>query len=320
MVSSGSPAPAAVNRPPLVSVIINCYNGEPYLQEAIDSVTRQTYPEWEIVFWDNASTDRSAAIALAVGPGLRYFRSPENLPLGAARNLALQEAKGACIVFLDCDDLLLPDALEVLVATSARGNYALVYGGSIFIDAAGRELKRRSPLARSGHLLGEQLRQFEIRLPAVMINRSALLASELGFDPTLRMAEEYCLFMQLAASHEICGLSRVLAKYRVHGNALTPKLIARWGPEVDHSLDLLASGFPAVVARHQGAFRQARARAAYYRACHRVVESDRRGAMDALWPYLFVDHRFPFLFLLLLLPLRAWNSVHAWYSGRSFSI
>ena len=48
---------------PLVSVVVNCYNGEKYLKEALDSIYAQTYKNWEIIFWDNASTDRTALIA-----------------------------------------------------------------------------------------------------------------------------------------------------------------------------------------------------------------------------------------------------------------
>ena len=47
---------------PLISIIMNCYNGEKYLQEALDSVINQTYKNWELIFWDNQSTDQSAEI------------------------------------------------------------------------------------------------------------------------------------------------------------------------------------------------------------------------------------------------------------------
>ena len=47
---------------PLISIIMNCYNGEKYLQEALDSVINQTYKNWELIFWDNQSTDKSANI------------------------------------------------------------------------------------------------------------------------------------------------------------------------------------------------------------------------------------------------------------------
>jgi glycosyltransferase involved in cell wall biosynthesis len=51
------------SEPALVSVIMNCLNCEKYLREALDSVYAQTYPNWEIIFWDNASTDGSGGIA-----------------------------------------------------------------------------------------------------------------------------------------------------------------------------------------------------------------------------------------------------------------
>ena len=60
-------------REPLISVIINCFNGEEYLREAIDSVYSQTYKNWEIVFWDNASTDSSSSIAKTYDSRLNYF-------------------------------------------------------------------------------------------------------------------------------------------------------------------------------------------------------------------------------------------------------
>src|SRR3989338_4134513 len=77
---------------PLVSVIMNCRNGERYLREALDSVYAQSYTNWEIIFWDNASTDGSADIAKSCGPKLRYFKSEQSFPLGKARNLAIAEA------------------------------------------------------------------------------------------------------------------------------------------------------------------------------------------------------------------------------------
>ena len=72
---------------PLVSIIINCFNGEKYLREAIDSVISQTYKNWEVIFWDNQSTDRSARIfknykderLKYFGKKLLYMEKPESL-------------------------------------------------------------------------------------------------------------------------------------------------------------------------------------------------------------------------------------------------
>ena len=70
---------------PMISVIMNCFNGERYLRTAIESVFVQTWTDWEIVFWDNCSTDGTAEIAQLFGSRVRYFRGERNLLLGAAR-------------------------------------------------------------------------------------------------------------------------------------------------------------------------------------------------------------------------------------------
>ena len=97
---------------PKVTVIMNCYNSAEHLREAMDSVFRQSWPDWEIVFWDNCSTDDSAAIAQSYGEKVRYFLAEKTVPLGAARNLAIAKAEGSLLAFLDCDDEWLSTKLE----------------------------------------------------------------------------------------------------------------------------------------------------------------------------------------------------------------
>ena len=81
-----------------VSVIMNCYNGEKYLNSAIDSIYNQTYLDWEIIFWDNASKDKSSSIALSYDSKLKYFKSKKTLSLGKARNKALSKCLSlACL-------------------------------------------------------------------------------------------------------------------------------------------------------------------------------------------------------------------------------
>ena len=66
-----------MSKKPLVSIIINCFNGEKYLREAINSVIAQSYENWEIIFWDNKSTDKSAKIFQSYNDKrLRYFLAP----------------------------------------------------------------------------------------------------------------------------------------------------------------------------------------------------------------------------------------------------
>ena len=114
------------NSLPEVSVIMNCYNCSKYLKEAIDSVYAQTYQDWEIVFWDNASSDNSAEIAKRYNNKLKYFHAEITIPLGQARNRAIEKAKGKYIAFLDCDDVWLPEKLEKQVKVFCKNPKAML--------------------------------------------------------------------------------------------------------------------------------------------------------------------------------------------------
>ena len=84
-----------LKKEPLVSVIMNCYNGERYLEEAIDSIIDQTYNNWELIFWDNQSTDKSANIFKKYNDKrLKYYYSNKHTLLYEARNFALKKSKG----------------------------------------------------------------------------------------------------------------------------------------------------------------------------------------------------------------------------------
>ena len=123
---------------PLVSVIMNCYNGEKYLREAIDSIYAQTYTNWEIIFWDNVSTDSSADIAKTYDKRLKYFRGKEYIPLGAARKKAIEKSSGEWIGFLDTDDLWFPNKLSMQLKEIDDNDYIfcdllIIYINKFFI-------------------------------------------------------------------------------------------------------------------------------------------------------------------------------------------
>ncbi|MFC7670076.1 glycosyltransferase family 2 protein [Hymenobacter humi] len=115
----------------LVSIIIPCYNYGWLLAETLDSVLAQTYQQWECIIIDDGSTDTTRVVATsyqARDSRFRYVYQP-NGGLSAARNHGLQAATGEYIQFLDADDLLLPQKLELQVALLAsHPEYDVVYG------------------------------------------------------------------------------------------------------------------------------------------------------------------------------------------------
>src|SRR5271165_3089230 len=102
---------------PLVSIIMNVRNGASTLREALDSVLAQTFTDWELIVWDDRSTDESGKIAAQYSdPRICYFLSPEETSLGKARDTAIHQARGKWLAFLDQDDLWMPRKLEMQMA------------------------------------------------------------------------------------------------------------------------------------------------------------------------------------------------------------
>ena len=97
----------------LVSIIMNCHNGQKFLSDAIQSIINQTYKNWELIFWDNFSTDESEnIISQFKDKRIKYFKSKKFTSLYKARNLAIQNVKGEFISFIDTDDMWQKDKLE----------------------------------------------------------------------------------------------------------------------------------------------------------------------------------------------------------------
>lgn len=304
---------------PKVSIIMNCYNGERYLREAIESIYSQSFQDWEIVFWDNASTDASAKIAQSYDDKLCYFRGDVNIPLGAARSEAINRARGELIAFLDCDDVWLPEKLATQVERMTQECYDICYAGLIRINKDGTEVDRSIPKYKSGLIFEDLLRQFDINIPTLMIRKNLLLTLRMNFDPKITASEEYCLLMQLAVNHAVCIVPDILAKYRVHDRALTNQSISQWADEREYTLNLICSKNPGIRNKFRSAFNEAYARAKYYRARYYMFNNQKKMALKELSKAMFVNYRYFALLLVLMLPKRVWNYVHEVRSKRVIS-
>lgn len=215
---------ANVSHRPLVSVIMNCLNCSQYLREAIASVYGQTYPNWEIIFFDNASSDSSSEIAHSFDHRLRSFRGPQTVPLGQARNLALAEAKGEFLAFLDCDDLWLPTKLEHQLPLFSDPEVGLVYCDSIYFNGRGQEhrlYENKTPYR--GWCFDQLLTNYLLSMESVVIRRNALETLDRWFDSRFEVIEEYDLFVRLGRYWKVDFVPEPLSKWRVHQASWTWK-------------------------------------------------------------------------------------------------
>ena len=222
---------------PKISVIINCYNSEVFLREAIDSVYAQSFKDWEIVLWDNASTDKTSEIAQSYDSRLKYYRGEKNVPLGHARNLALEKCQGEFIAFLDSDDIWLPQKLELQTPLFVDPEVGLVYCDTWFLYEDGKEtqLYKGTPFY-TGRCFKKLLESYFLSMETVIIRKAALEGLNEYFDETYSMIEEADLFRRISYKWKLDMIPEPMAKWRVHQYSLTWTQPSNFSNETRHML------------------------------------------------------------------------------------
>lgn len=212
---------------PLVSVIINCFNGEDYLSEAIDSVIAQTYTNWEIIFWDNQSTDNTNEIVHRYNDiRIKYYYAEYHTALGEARNLAVEKATGEYVNFLDADDVWDKNKLEEQIKLLLPGEIEVVYT-PFDIICANPTRRMLNSYKRLNHKSFDfsEVTYKQLLLGNFIIFSSILLNKTLyhivgGIDTTLQQNEDYQLLLKLSLQTKIRRTEGVHTYYRIHsGNA-----------------------------------------------------------------------------------------------------
>jgi glycosyltransferase involved in cell wall biosynthesis len=197
-----------------VSVIVPCYNGARFLEDALRSALSQTYPDVEIIVVDDGSTDNSAEIAQRFP--VRYIRQ-ENRGLTETRNRGVRESRGSFIVFLDADDRLKPEAIEAGIRLlQFRPEYAMAVGDHTFISADGSHLAGSRKECLPSHHYEALLKSNFIEMISSALFRRRVFDEVGGFDPKLRVAEDYDLYLRIVRSHPICCHPSIVAEYRIH--------------------------------------------------------------------------------------------------------
>src|SRR5688572_7383464 len=198
-----------------VSVVIPCYQQAHFLGEAIGSVLAQTLPAHEIIVVDDGSTDSTAAIA-ASRPGVRYIYQ-DNSGSAAARNKGLSESTGSYLVFLDADDRLLSNALEIGVSSlSAHPDSAFVFGRCQHIKHDGSpDSVFQATYDESDDYLA-MLRGNPIWHPGAVMCRRSIFDIINGFDRSIVACSDYEFYLRVTARWPVCCHNNVISEYRQH--------------------------------------------------------------------------------------------------------
>ncbi|NJL51875.1 MAG: glycosyltransferase [Hydrococcus sp. SU_1_0] len=205
---------------PKISLVITVYNRASYLASAIDSVLAQSYSDFELLIWDDGSSDHSLEIAQKYAANDKRIKvvAHEHLGLGWTLKKAIAATSGKYFGWVDSDDLLHKDALsETRAVLEREPNIGMVYTEYQVMDETGNigEKGKRSSIPYSSERLLIDFMTFHFRL----IRRS-VYEEVGGVRPEFDTAEDYDLCLRLSEATEIVQIKKPLYYYRVHQNSV----------------------------------------------------------------------------------------------------
>ena len=202
---------------PLISILMNCYNGETYLNEAINSVIEQTYDNWELIFWDNQSTDKSKVIFESYQDNrLKYHYAPEHTNLGGARANAFKYLIGDFIAILDTDDIWLNDKLEKQIKLFSNSDIGIVISDTVFFNDSDERLLYDGNYPPEGDVFRQLLAGYFVSLETLMLRKKVVDRLDYGFDADFSFIADFDLVLRAASISKLSICKEVLAKWRVH--------------------------------------------------------------------------------------------------------
>ncbi len=208
---------------PIVSIMMCTYNRAAYLKEAIESVLKQGFQDWELLILDDASTDETSKI---VAPFLsdsriRYIVHKQNLGLAQNRNAGLSEAQGKYLAILDSDDLWsdrtkLKMQIEFLEENPSYG----------LIGTFGKKINEKGQIIGNmmydteDYAIRSHILSFQQFLHSAVVYRTFVVKEMGGFDNSLAPAEDYELILRIGTKYKLANISLFMVNYREHsGNS-----------------------------------------------------------------------------------------------------
>ncbi len=212
---------------PLVSIVIPVYNGAAFLAQAVDSALLQTYPNREIIVWNDGSKDggETERIALSYGDRIRYFHH-ENCGVAETLNAAIRKAKGDYVSWLSHDDLYLPEKLQVQIdyLRTLADPEVILYSDFEWMNEAGLTFETK----RLAHYAPEQFRAAFVR--EQLISGCSLLIPivcfhTVGFfEKQYKTTQDYVLWFEFSKKYAFHHVPGVVIRSRIHPGQDTRRL------------------------------------------------------------------------------------------------
>lgn len=207
---------------PTVSIVMPVYNAQKYVEEAVLSVLRQTYVDWELIIMNDGSSDKSREILRKLAKldkRIKCFYSKENRGIGQTMTELVKLARGKYIARMDSDDIMLPTRIETQVKFMESNPKVGVIGSYLAEIDGNRQLKavRKVPLTHE-EIVGGLFTRQTIQNPTLMLRVSAIASKEMYFDSKLSPVDDLDFYLRLArAKVQFANIPEYLMYYRAHG-------------------------------------------------------------------------------------------------------
>ena len=209
----------------LISIIVNCYNSEDFLNRCLKSISSQTYKNFEVIFWDNCSTDKSQYIFNNYKSAkFKYFKSEKKLSLYDARNRAVEKAKGNIIAFLDCDDWWDKHLLEEREVFYNNDKYTLCFSNCYhhFEKNKKKKIFINQPI-KSGNLLSLLSSNYYVKISSLMIKKNLIINKRNIFNKKYNIIGDYELVMKLSKYENFFYFEKPQVYISFHKNNFSTK-------------------------------------------------------------------------------------------------
>lgn len=215
----------------LISVIMPVFNGQKYLAEAIESILYQTFPHYEFIIIDDASSDKSLPIAqhyAKLDPRIRLIHNNENVGIAKSLNKGIELAKGFYIARMDADDISLPDRFQKQVDFLEENPHIAVLGGAfIYIDASGTPSKQVNYFPRPNQVRWKLFFGNHLAHPTIMMRADLFKQHGIHYNETLQTTQDYDLWVNIVQHHQLANLPDVLIYYREHNASVSSRLFGK---------------------------------------------------------------------------------------------
>ncbi len=284
-----------------VSIIINCHNSEQYLNKTLKSVFDQTFLNFEVIIWDNASIDKTKNIILSFkDQRINYYYNENKTSIGEARRLALSKARGDYICFLDSDDVFESDKIKKQLLFMEANNYILSYGSYKVIDEFDRIKYSYRTKNQSGFILKELLEKYEVNFQTVMFKKELIYKHKINFDDRLVYTPDYDFIMRVVSKFEIGVMNDYLSRYRKYDNSLSTKSLKLIYPENKFTLDFISKDL-SLLNSYKRYFNFAYKKLFYYNSLQFIYNNDYKTARNEIKKTKFIKIQYLILYILLFI-------------------